>query len=123
MAGLATMTGYEEFVNEVNAKFTSDLMDFVEMWANQRDPSGECQRLNSALLKQVTEEHLIIDTVWHTWEAEERYDRFFQHKATCERNGLKIPLPARCTTIDQVKAQFTQLQQQAATWRSNPGLL
>jgi len=77
----------------------STLMDFVELWANQRD--SVCQRLNGARLLRATRRYLEIDSVWHVWEHEELSQLrggYFQHSATTCRS-VRIPYPAEIGVV------------------------
>ncbi len=67
----------------------SILMDFVEIWADQRD--NECQRLNAARITNITlgdRGGLHLSTVWHVWEKEEithLRGGYFEHTKTTVR--------------------------------------
>lgn len=70
----------------------SDLMDMVELWANQRDDT--CQRLNAAAVVavDVARRVLVVESTWHVWESNEVVDVYFTHRATAERR-VSLPFP------------------------------
>ena len=72
----------------------STLMDFVEIWANQRD--SVCQRLNGASITSLDGRELRVHSIWHIWEKEELSDLrggYFEHTKTTTRDVV-IPFPA-----------------------------
>jgi hypothetical protein len=75
----------------------TDLMDMVELWANQRGDT--CQRQCSARIIGFddTDQCLVVDTVWHVWEDAEVTDVFFEHRATTTRT-VSVPIPASASS-------------------------
>lgn len=68
-------------IDWLNNEHENHLMDFVEVWADQRN-MVKYQRLHSAKALEIRENDLKIQCTYHLWETEERTDVFFQHKAT-----------------------------------------
>ena len=85
----------------------SDLMDFVEIWANQRD--SICQRLNGVVLISIDSGGLHLMSTWHVWEKEELSDLrggYFEHTKTTQRR-VYVAFPANlCPVLDQARLEI-----------------
>jgi hypothetical protein len=86
-------------LGELNTRYSSNLADMVELWANLRD-TVVCQRLHTADAVEITSKSLKIRCLYHTWEESERTDPYFQHQATTSR-VVEIPLPFTIETEEE----------------------
>lgn len=98
-------------VNKLNEEYEHYLMDFVELWADQRDMTT-AQRIHSAKVVDLTSTALIIECIYHIWEDEEKIDVYFQHKASTTRQ-VQVPLPFNVQSEVQLWAALDQMIQQA----------
>ncbi len=102
-----------ELLQRLNAEYESVLMDFVEMWADQRD-TEVCQRLHAARATGFGPNWLDVSCIYHKWEEQESTDVFFEHRATVERS-VRVPLPFPVATHQDCWRAFEQMREQTKT--------
>lgn len=96
----------------------SMLMDFVEIWANQRD--SVCQRLNAANITGIDARGLFVHSTWHIWEKEELSDLrggYFEHTKTTTRD-VHVPFPVEQQPVDTVAKLTAALAKMMETARA-----
>lgn len=96
----------------------STLMDFVEIWANQRD--SVCQRLNGASITGIDERGLRVHSIWHIWEKEELSDLrggYFEHSKTTTR-AVHVPFPVDLQPVNTVDKLSTALKRMTEVARA-----
>lgn len=100
----------------------SELMDFVEIWADQRGPI--CQRLNEAKIDGITfgaTGGLKVHSIWHVWESEELSELrggWFQHSKITARDVL-VPFPYPVHSVTDLEEALLEMKRIAKS-RTSP---
>lgn len=109
-----TLTFNAPQVAEVLAEISeSELMDFVEIWADQR--GSVCQRLNGATIIGIRfgpGGGLEVHSIWHVWESEELSELrggWFQHSKTTTRDVL-VPFMRVVNSLQDLKEALKEMK-------------